>query len=245
MGEKLPIGEGQPAVGPYAETAPATGNVRHKRRTPMADDWFRRKTWTAKDREEFFARLGRSRGAFHKAQYARIQAYELLTTRKRDAYVAALELLDMVLSEWRGDAQLASVYHHRAECHLGLGDTQQALESFREVFKAQREFKGELTGAHLDFGWFAITKPMPEIYDEVLDVLDEFADEVFPIQRYRANAIRALIYDSRGQREQAQAHAVSALNDAAATHSGFRYHAKLGLVKYPDQIIHNKLKKLA
>jgi hypothetical protein len=51
----------------------------------MADDWYRRKTWTAEDREEFFTRLRRSRGAFHKAQYARIQAFELLTTRTRDA----------------------------------------------------------------------------------------------------------------------------------------------------------------
>ena len=62
----------------------------------MNDDWFRRKTWTPKDREEFFARLRRSRGAFHKAQYARIQAYELLITRRREAYTAGLELLDMI-----------------------------------------------------------------------------------------------------------------------------------------------------
>lgn len=141
----------------------------------MADDWFRRKTWTPKDREAFFARLGRSRGAFHKAQYARIQAWELLITRKRAAYVAAMELLDLVLSEWREDAQLASVYHHRAECLLGLGETEPALDSFREVFQAQRNFKGELTEAHIDFGWFAVTVPRPEIYDESLAVLEEFS----------------------------------------------------------------------
>jgi len=211
----------------------------------MADDWFRRKTWTPKDREEFFARLGRSRGAFHKAQYVRIQAYELLTTRKRDAYVASLKLLDLILSEWRDDAQLASVYHHRAECLLGLGETQRALESFREVFQAQRDFKGELTGAHIDFGWFAITTPKPEIYDEALAILEEFSHEVFPVQRYRANAIRALIFDSRGQREQARANASAALDDAAATHSGLRYHAQLGLVKSPDQIVLNQLKAIA
>jgi hypothetical protein len=65
----------------------------------MAEDWYRRQTWTPQDREDFFARLRRSHGAFHKAQYARMQAYTLLTTRTQDAYRAALELLDMILTE--------------------------------------------------------------------------------------------------------------------------------------------------
>jgi tetratricopeptide (TPR) repeat protein len=211
----------------------------------MAVDWFRNKTWTPKIREEFLARLGRSRGAFNKAQYARIQACELLATEKRDGYVAALELLDLILSEWREDAQLALVHHHRAVCLLGLGEIQRALDSFREVFQTQRNFKGVLTGAHIDFGWFAITAPNPGIYDEALAVIEEFSHEFFPVQRYRANAIRALIFDSRGQREQAQAYASAALDDAAATHSGYRYHARLGLVKSPDQIVLNKLKAIA
>ena len=46
----------------------------------MAEEWFRRKTWTQEDREAFFARLKRSRGLFHKAQYLRVQAYELAET---------------------------------------------------------------------------------------------------------------------------------------------------------------------
>ncbi|MBI5683910.1 MAG: hypothetical protein HZC54_02415 [Verrucomicrobia bacterium] len=211
----------------------------------MADDWFRRKTWTPKDREEFFARLRRSRGAFHKAQYARIQAYELLTTHTRDAYVAALELLDMILAEWREDAQLASVHHHRAECFLGLGDMARAIDAFRQVFQTQRVCRGELTGSHLDFGWLVVTAPLPELYDEALGFLSEFSHEVFPVQRYRASAIHALILDARGQREQARGYARMALQEAAARHSGFRYHATLGLVGSPDERVHERLQTLA
>jgi tetratricopeptide (TPR) repeat protein len=207
----------------------------------MADDWFRRKTWTPTDREEFFARLRRSRGAFHKAQYARIQAYELLTTRTRDAYLAALELLDMVLAEWREEAQLASVYHHRAECYEGLGDVPKALDAYRKVLETQRERKGWLTGAHLDFGWLVATTPLPDLYDEALAVLSEFSDEVFPVSRYRFSAIHALIFHDRGLREQARAQARMALEAAAATHSGFRYHSKLGLVQSPEERVHARL----
>jgi len=211
----------------------------------MANDWFRAKTWTLKDREEFFARLRRSRGAYNKAQYARIQAYELLTTRTREAYSAALELLDMILAEWSDEAQLASVYHHRAECFAGLGDLPHAIDAYREVFQTQRARRRESTMAHLDFGWLVATTPLPEFYDEALAVLREFHHDMFPVDRYRAGAIQALILDSQGNREQARSHASTALEAAAAEHSGFRYHAKLGLVAAQDKRVYEKLQLLA
>ncbi len=210
----------------------------------MPDDWFRRKTWTPKDREDFFARLRRSRGAYNKPQYARIQAYELLTTRTDEAYSSALELLDMILVEWREDAQLASVYHHRDECFVGLGDLSCAIVAYRQVFQTQRARKGELTMAHLDFGWLVATTPLRDLYDEALAVLCEFHCDMFPVDRYRASAVQALILDSQGKREQARSYASIALEAAAATHSGFRYHAKLGLVESPDEEVHERLQTL-
>lgn len=210
----------------------------------MAEDWFRRRSWELEDREEFFARLRRSRSAFNKAQYARIQAYTLLTTHTQEGYRAALELLDMILNEWFNDAQLASVYFHRAECFSGLGDLLQAIESYRQVFQTQRARKREQTMAHLDFGWLVITVPMPELYDEALAVLCEFHSDMFPVDCYRARAIQALILDARGKHEQARSHACLALEAADAKHSGFRYHAKLGLVNSPDQKVHRQLQVL-
>jgi tetratricopeptide (TPR) repeat protein len=211
----------------------------------MADDWYRRKTWTPNDREEFFARLRRSRGAYNKAQYARIQACELLTIRMHEAYLAALELLDMILAEWREEAQLASVFHHRAECFSGLGDLPRAIDAYRQVFQMQRVHKRELTMAHLDFGWLVATTPLPELYDEALAVLCEFHRDMFPVDRYRASAIQALILDSQGKHEQARSYASLAIEAAAARHSGFRYHAKLGLVASPDKKVHERLQSLA
>jgi len=210
----------------------------------MSDDWFRRKTWTPKDREEFFARLRRSRGAHSKPQYARIQAYELLTTRTPEAYSAALELLDMILAEWREDAQLASVYHHRAECYVGLGDIPRAIDAYHQVFDTQRVRKGELTMAHLDFGWLVATTPLPDLYDEALTLLGEFTHGIFPVDQYRASTIHALILAARGQREQARGYARIAIQAAAARHSGFRYHTKLGLVKQPDEEVYERLQTL-
>jgi hypothetical protein len=99
--------------------------------------------------------------------------------------------------------------------------------------------------AHLDFGWLAITTPLQELYDEALSVLCEFHRDMFPIDRYRANSIQAIILESKGKREQARSYACIALEAAEAKHSGFRYHPLLGLVKSPDQMVHQKLQYLA
>jgi len=40
-------------------------------------DWYRRKTWTKTDEEEYFAKLGRARKD-GRAQYLRVQAIELI-----------------------------------------------------------------------------------------------------------------------------------------------------------------------
>jgi hypothetical protein len=67
---------------------------------------------------------------------------------------------------------------------------------------------------------------------------------MFPIDQYRASTIHALILAARGQREQARGYARIAIQAAAARHSGFRYHAKLGLVMSPDEAVYERLQKL-
>jgi hypothetical protein len=99
--------------------------------------------------------------------------------------------------------------------------------------------------AHLDFGWLVATTPLPEFYDEALGLLSEFTHNDFPVDQYRASAIHALIFHACGQLEQARRYANFALQSAAARHSGFRYHAKLGLVEAPDEKIYRRLRILA
>lgn len=209
------------------------------------DDWFRRKTWTPNDRAEFSARLKRSRGAFHKAQYARIQAYELQTVGTLETLHAAVDLLDTILAEWRSDAQLAAVHHQYAQCLLRLGQQERAIESFREVFRAQRQRPGHITAAHLDFGWLCISVPLPKFYSEVLGALDEFQyAPVFPVQVYRDAAIRAIIHHSRSEHQIARECAQRALSSAALTRSLLPRHPTLGVVTAPDLGFHAQLQSI-
>jgi hypothetical protein len=58
------------------------------------DEWFRNKTWNKEINDLFEAKLKRSRGGFHKAQYLRIQASYLL-----DSVDSELQMIGVVLME--------------------------------------------------------------------------------------------------------------------------------------------------
>lgn len=210
------------------------------------DEWFRRTTWTQQDQVEFFARLRRSRGAFHKAQYARIQAYTLQRVGTSEMLRSAIELLDMILAEWHSGAQLAMVHHQYTDCFLLLGQRERAIDSFRAVFCTQRQNRGTITRAHLDFGWLAVTVPLPELYSEVLEVLDEFQyAPVFPNQIYKDAAIRALIHHARGEDRLARDYANRALSAASRTRSPLPQRPTLGLVTNTTTPVQVQLQSIA
>src|SRR5690606_10834397 len=100
------------------------------------DDWFRRTTWTETDAQSFYERLRRSRGAFHKAQYLRIQAYTLAQERQEPLVRVALDLLGQLFTEFPDLSQLASAHLQAARCYEQLGETLQALDHFQRSLDA-------------------------------------------------------------------------------------------------------------
>ena len=62
-------------------------------------DWYRRKTWTKTDEEEYFDRLGRARKD-GRAQYLRVQAIELIETKEDNLLSVAETLLNKILTDY-------------------------------------------------------------------------------------------------------------------------------------------------
>jgi hypothetical protein len=72
---------------------------------------------------------------------------------------------------------------------------------------------------------------LSELYSRAMEILDGTQCRLmFPIDRYLAHGIRALILDEWGKREEARNNAGLALAAASETKSGFRYHQDVGLV---------------
>lgn len=208
-------------------------------------EWFRRSTWTDVDREEFNARLRRSRGLGNKAQYLRIQAFHLAESGHHHG---ALELLDRLFAEFPDRIQLAQAHVQKAELLAILGDTDAVVGELRAALKIEREFPNVRTQAWLGFGWFVCEKQLRSFYNEAAAVLQEFGDERgyrLPAEEYRYCTIQALLAEARGEKTLACQFAKLALAEAAKAHSGLRYHAKIGLVGNERNTFENRLRELA
>jgi tetratricopeptide (TPR) repeat protein len=209
------------------------------------DDWYRRTTWTELDRDEFDDRLRRSRDPSSKAQYLRIQA---LCLAKAGLHSSAIELVDRSLTEYPDQLEVGQVHLQKASSLANLEQYESAVGEFRSALQAERDRPNVRTQAWLDFAWFVLQKQRTNLYDEALTVLTEFSSKSsmsFPIDRYRYAAARALIADARGEKTSSRQFAISALAEASATNSGFRYHAKLGIVGPEWDGVNATLRRLA
>jgi tetratricopeptide (TPR) repeat protein len=208
-------------------------------------EWYRRSTWTPDDQADFQARLKRSRGSFHKAQYLRLQALALQEVGTDAILSAALSLLDQLVRDYPDPSQLASAHQQRAECLADLGRYEEALASYRAAFDAQRHAPNWKTEAYLGFGELVLGLKRKDLYQEAVAVLEQFGGgEVFPASQYRHATIRALTCDASGDRASACLHARQALAAAAKVESPFRYHRQLGLVRFVDPEVMDRLRAL-
>lgn len=199
-------------------------------------DWYRNRTWTAKEKEEFFARLGRSRTDYNKAQYVRIQAYTLQAEASPPNYQAALDLLDYMLREIPHSSQIASAYFQRAKCLEALGQVEEALEAFRESIKFGLNKNGiQTTDAPLHFAKFVIKNSLKSLYDEVLGGLKgcEIIG-ILPNNQYLLCAVMAIIGSETGRAEEARKYILKALEIAE----------NVG-VQDSDEFLHKRIAKLA
>ncbi|MBI5095451.1 MAG: hypothetical protein HZB26_23835 [Candidatus Hydrogenedentes bacterium] len=155
-------------------------------------------------------------------------------------------LLDTILREWRTEADLAMVFHQRAECLLDMGDTEEALASFKEVFEAQRSRPGVLTSAHLDFAWWVAVGGRIDLFDDAFAVLDEFEyGLIFPAVVYATYGAKALMYSARGDSQKASECARWAIEATEQKRSVLRYHPTTGIVRIKDGDVHRRLQLLA
>src|SRR5262249_12695215 len=137
-------------------------------------EWFRRTTWSDADRDDFDARLKRSRSAANKAQYLRIQAGHLADAGH---HAGAIELLDRLFSEFPERLELTQARAQKAKSLAELGEIEAAIEEYRAALQAQRDFPNVRTNAWLDFGWLVVERQLTDLYAEVSQVSQEFRNK--------------------------------------------------------------------
>jgi hypothetical protein len=204
-------------------------------------DWYRRSTWTATQRDEFFHRLARCR-SHNRALYLRIQAASLQAAEPG----SALDLLDYLLEHHPDPEVLAGAHLDRARCLEMLDRVLEAALSYRAAIAAEREQHGSRAASPRGFGMFCVRRRLRSLYSEAIAALDEFEishPSHFASDQYQVCAIRALVAQDEGQIAVARTMAAKALAAARAREPGRRQHTTAGME--PDPAIHRRLELLA
>ena len=211
-------------------------------------DWYRKKTWTKKDEEEFFLKLKRAHGV-KRPQYLRIKAVSLIDTKKSELYSVAEFLLLKLLEEYpdvRTEKSLA--YNLLGEIFLFRSDLNSAIGYFKKSIAFEKEFPNVKTSSYLDYSELIIKNRKTEHYQYVKELITSRIDSViFPVEKYKLASILSIIYKSEDSPELAKKYAEIAEENAKRDTSGLSHYRKkhLGLVKertkwLDDQVRENK-----
>ena len=217
--------------------------------TPASTDWYRRSTWTEEDQQAFFARLMQSQSAFHKAQYARIQAQTLQETGEKSHLEAARALYGFILREYpHEESQQLLAHVGKAECAAELGDREATIEAIFGALSAHRSHPRWHASALLSAGRVAVRDRLTEAYhalDAALSDLMRRRAFSLPVDLYTACYVLAFITDHLGDRPRAQSYAQAALRAMAMSDSNVRRLPQMGLVRQPSPVIYERLRHLA
>ena len=207
-------------------------------------DWYRRKTWTKIDEQEFFAKLARARKD-GRAQYLKIQAIELVETEDKNLLKVAEALLNKMLTEYPdNNFEKGSALHTLGDIYKLKGNYQLAIDFYKQALDFEIIYPNVITQAYLDYSELVIKTGKENLFNDLEKLLsDRYSELTFPIEKYKVNSILSIINANKDRQEQAQKYADLAEQFATAETSGFRYHKYLGIVKERDTWLDKLVRK--
>lgn len=196
-------------------------------------DWFRHRSWTQTDEEEFFKKLNRARKD-GRAQYLKIQAIELVQTENKDLLKIAEDLLNKMLTEYPDDNfNKASALHTLGDIYKLRDNYQKAIEYYKQALDFEKVYPNVITQAYLDYTELVVKTGDTASFDEVEQILRQRQPGLmFPIEKYKVNSLLSIICKHKNNSDEAKHFADLAEQNADT--SGLRYHKFLGVVKDRD-----------
>jgi hypothetical protein len=119
------------------------------------------------------------------------------------------------------------------------------VSAYEAALERERTYPQLQTRAFLDFPCLIVTLRLSVLYSRAIEILDaSHARLMFPVDRYLAYGVRALIFEAQGNAAAAVVSAKLALAAVSETHSGFRNHPKIGVVRNTGDEFGSRLQAL-
>jgi len=208
----------------------------------MANDiWYINKIWNSEIEANFEARLKRSRGSFHKAQYLRIQATCLLDSVEKTTQLIGISLMERLIVEFPTE-EFSTIFGHEqlGDYYLKAGDFDKAEKYFRVVvdyYETQKSRSGTSGKADLKLAETFLTEGKTEKLQEAYSICMNYPKSqlTFNSDIFYFAELTAHICDKLNKKEEAKEFAKSAIEISKITEPQFYRHKTVGLVNATER----------
>jgi|SRR5688572_3133138 len=206
-----------------------------------AEDWYRNTSWDETIEADFEARLKRSRGAFHKAQYLRIQASYLLDNSDKNYQMVGLRLMERLIKDYPTE-EFSTIFGHEqiGDYFLKQGDIDIAEQQFRIVtdyYKNKKSRSGTSGIADLKLAETILTSNQADKFEEAYKLCKEYpvGELTMNSDKFYYAALAARLCIKMNKKEEAKDYAKTAINLSKKTEPQFNRHKTVGLVNAADE----------
>lgn len=206
-----------------------------------AEDWYRNTSWDKTIEADFETRLKRSRGAFHKAQYLRIQASYLLDNSDKSIQMVGLRLMERLIKDFPTE-EFSVIFGHEqiGDYFLKQGDFDIAEQQFRvvtEYYKNKKSRSGTSGIADLKLAETILTSNQVGKFEEAYKLCKEYpiGELTMNSDKFYFAALAARLCDKMNKKEEARDYAKTAINLSKITEPQFSRHKTVGLVNTTDK----------
>lgn len=203
------------------------------------DDWYRNTDWNDQIETAFEARLKRSRGDYHKAQYSRIQASYLLDSSSTENQKKGIQLMERVINDYP-EENFSTIHGHEqlADCYLKNENYEKAEKHFRIVTDHYHtETRSGTTGlADLKLSETILISDQEEKLQEAYELSTSKFDEtggdlLMNDQKFYYATLMANLCLRMGKLDEASDFANSALQLSTIADPQFNRHKTVGLIE--------------
>lgn len=206
-----------------------------------ADDWYRNTTWDDKIEANFEARFKRSRGAFNKAQYLRIQASFLLDNSDTTTQKVGVRQMERLINDFPTEEFSTILGHEQlGDYYFKKNDFENAEKHFivvTEHYKNKNSRSGTSAKADLKLAETYLTANRVDKFDEAYKICKEYSwtELTFNSDKFYYTELIAHICDKLNKQEEAKEYAKVAVEVSKITEPQFYRYKTVGLVKVTDQ----------
>jgi tetratricopeptide (TPR) repeat protein len=157
-------------------------------------------------------------------------------------------LINKLLSDYPDDKlEISSSLNTLGDIYKYRKKIDEAIKYYRKAVDFEKIYPNDISGAYLSYAELVVKFKKENHFRFVEHLIStrllEDEEMYFPVEKYKAYSILAIINKYKGNAGKAAKFALLAEENASAETSGFRYHKYLGLVTKRDNRLDKLVKK--